>query len=137
MKKSILYGVWLVLYAICAGLSFVENPVGLQKSALTVMSIFFFAPGAMLLINACKAKDRKTVLLLRWVSGASVALTVVVLIANLFSALGSEALGNALYTLLILVSVPMVCSQSWALSIFLWLCLFFATFLLKKKALKS
>jgi hypothetical protein len=59
-------------------------------------------------------------------------LTLALLVANVFSVLWSEAVGTVLYELLIFVSVPMVCSRHWVLSLFLWACLFFST--LPKKA---
>ena len=126
MKKRILYISWAVLYALCAGLGHVTQPTDTQSVALTLMSLVFFVPGAMLLVNALRSDDSKTRLELRWISGLSLVLTLVLLVLNFLSALWSEALGVALYELLIFVSVPMVCSQHWALSLFLWACLFFA-----------
>lgn len=133
MKKIILYSLWLFLYALCAGLSFVEKAEGLQAAALVVMSLVFFVPGTILLIDARKTKDRKSLHLLRWICIAVLSLSVIFLVANIFSALGSEALGNALYQVLIFVSVPMVCSQHWFLALFLWACLLFGTFPPRKK----
>lgn len=134
MKKWILYGIWGCLYIVCAALgSVVTVPEGLQIFALLTLSLLFFAPPALLLVDAYRQKDRKTLLTLRWISGLSLALTLAFLVANVASVLGSEALGNTLYELLILVSVPMICSQHWFLSIFLWACLFFATLRRKQK----
>ena len=56
-------------------------------------------------------------------SALSLGLTLLALILNLLSALGSATLGNVLYGILIVVSSPMVCSGFWALSLFLWACL--------------
>lgn len=133
MKKIFLYSIWLFLYALCAGLGFVEEAEGLQAAALTAMSLIFFIPGVFLLIDARKTNDRKGLLLLRWICIAALSLSLIFLVANIFSALGSEALGDSLYQLLIFASVPMVCSQHWFLSLFLWACLLFATFSPKKK----
>lgn len=128
MKKWILYGIWGCLYVICCVLGLaVPAPAGLQTFALVTFSLLFFVPPALLLLDAYRASDRKTLFALRWVSGLSLLLTLVFLVANVASALGSEALGTALYTILVLVSVPMVCSQHWFLSLFLWACIFFAT----------
>lgn len=134
MKKIVLYIVWLVLYAICAGLGFVEDPQGLQKAALVAMAVIFFIPGYWLLADALRQKDKKSLLLLCWISGLSLGLTTAVFIANVFSALGSAALGETLYSVLILVSVPMVCSRYWALSLFAWACLFFTSLFGRKKS---
>lgn len=133
MKKIVLYLVWLVLYAICAGLGFVEDPQGLQKVALLIMALIFFVPGALLLADAFKQKDKRSLRLLRWISIASLGLTLIFLVANVASALGSAALGDALYEILIFVSVPMICSRQWFLSMFLWASLLCATFLGQKK----
>ena len=132
MKKQILYLIWGCFYILCAGFSHVENPLGLQSAALTVLSLMFFIPPAILLIDALKAGDKKSLTALRWISLISLGLTLVLLIANVFSALGSEILGNILHEVLLLVSVPMICSQFWVLSLFLWACILFIT-LPKKK----
>ncbi len=134
MKKLVLCIAWIVLYAFCAGLGFIDDPQGLQKAAQVAMAVIFFIPGAWLLIDSLRQKDKKSLSLLCWISGLSLGLTTVVFVANLFSALGSSALGDAMYTLLILVSVPMVCSRYWALSLFAWACLFFASFFGRKKS---
>lgn len=128
MKKWILYGIWGCLYVFCAALGYtVTEPDQLQAFALLILSLLFFVPPVLLLVDAHIKKDRKTRLVLRWISGLSLVLTLILLVANVASALGSEALGAALYKILLLVSVPMICSQHWFLSIFLWACIFFGT----------
>ena len=133
MKKTILWCVWAFFYALCAGLGYIADPTDTQKLALLVMALIFFIPGLLLLIDALRKKDRKTLLQLRWISGLSLGLTLVLLVANVMSALASETVGNVLYEILIFVSVPMICSQQWLLSMFLWACLFFATLVGRKK----
>lgn len=134
MKKWILYGIWGCLYITCAALGYaVTEPTGLQAVALLIMALLFFVSPAILLVDAHRQKDKKTLVTLRWISGISLVLTLIFLVANVASALGSEALGSVLYELLILVSVPMICSQQWFLSMFLWACVFFATFGRKQK----
>lgn len=133
MKKNVLFCIWLVLYAICAGLGFLENPQGLQKAALMAISLIFFIPGVILLVDSILKKDKKTLCILRWVSGLSLGLTTLAIIANVFSVFGSAALGSTLYAILILVSVPMVSGQLWFVSLFLWACLFFTTIWARKR----
>lgn len=134
MKKWILYGIWICLYASCAVSGFlVTDPSGQQQWALLLLSLLFFVPPALLLVDAYRFKEQKTFLLLRWISGLSLALTLVFLVINVVSALGSEALGTAMYYILVLVSVPMICSQRWFFILFLWACVFFATLGQKKK----
>ena len=134
MKKWILYGTWGCLYIVCAVLGLaVAEPEGLQVFGLMSFALLFFVPPVLLLIDAIRQKDAKTCLRLRWISGLSLALTLVLLVANVASALGSDALGSVMYGFLVLVSVPMVCSQHWFLSLFLWACIFFATLGRKQK----
>ena len=132
MKKKILYGSWLALYGLCAGLAHMAAPTARQATAHTLLSILFFVPAAILLIQALREKDAKTLRVLRIVSISSLGLTLIALIANVSSVLASTLLGNILYELLIFVSVPMICSRHWIISLFLWACLLILT-LPKKK----
>ena len=133
MKKRILYISWGALYALCAGLGHVTEPTDVQSVALTLLSLVFFIPGVILLVDTLRSGNQRTLLELRWISGISLALTVVLIVANFFSVFWTEAAGTAVYELLIFTSVPMVCSRHWALSLFLWACLFFATLPPKKR----
>jgi len=72
------------------------------------------------------------VLTVRILAILSLSLSLIALVANFLSILGTEALGNALYVVLVLVSVPMVCGQYWVMSLFLWACLLMASFIRKK-----
>ena len=128
MKEKISYIVWGALYILCAGLGFIENANGFGKVLLVVLAIVFFVPGAMLLYEGIRQKDRKKVLRIRYISAIVLGLTLVTLIANFFSVLASEAVGEALYDLLVLVSAPMVCGQFWIIGLFLWACLLMASF---------
>ena len=123
MKKSHLFALWGGLFVLCAALGFIPNPGTALKILLTLLSVAFFIPGALLLRYAALNKDRNTAMLVRNLAIASLALTLVLLIGNFFSVLGSARLGSILYTLLIIVSSPMICSQYWVLSLFLWACL--------------
>lgn len=133
MKQRILWIIWAVLYGICAGLGFVANPTDAQAVAMTILSVLFFVPGFLLLVDSVRAQDKKTLSLIRWVSIASLSLTCVTFIANLASATASDAAGNVLYAVLLLVSAPMV-SMGYALaSLFLWACLLIASVVFRKK----
>ncbi len=124
MKQKTLYPVWGVLYVLCCALGFLP-----QKSApLTVIAVLFFTPGVLILVDAYKHKDKKALLRLRLVSLGSLVLTLAILAASFASAQGSISLGNALHYILGIVSVPMYCSSIWALPLFLWACLFMASF---------
>ena len=123
MKKSYLFALWGGLFVLCAALGFIPSPGAALKILLTLLSVAFFIPGALLLRYAALNKDRNTATLVRNLAAASLVLTLVLLIGNFFSVLGSARLGSILHTLLIIVSSPMICSQYWVLSLFLWACL--------------
>lgn len=128
MKEKTLYGIWLFLFILCAGLGFIPEPEGFGKAILVILSILFFVPGAILLVNAIRAGNRKTVLLIRKLSITSLVLTLALLVANLFSVNASKVIGDILYGLLAVISAPMLCGQYWFLSLFLWACLLTGSF---------
>lgn len=132
MKKYTLYYIWAGLAVLCALLGLIPTPTGALAVVMTVLSVGFFVPPAWLLVEALKTGDEKTVKQLRLLSILSLSLTVVLFIANILSMAAPEAVGNVLYFLLSILSVPMVCSGHWALSLFLWACILFCT-LPKKK----
>ena len=127
MKKQVLFGLWAGLFIVCAGLGFIPEPEGGVRTALTLSAIFVFVPPAALIWQACKSGDNNTLSLIRSLSAASLGLTSLLLILNFLSVAWSEAVGNFLYQVLIIVSSPMVCSRHWALSLFLWACLLIAS----------
>ena len=127
MKKSYLYAAWGVLYALCVGLGFVEKAAGFGKFLLVLVGILFFLPPFWLLWQAKKEANRKTLKALRFVSIGFLALSLILLVANFLSVYLSAETGLVLYVLLVMFSVPMVCIQYWALGLFLWACLLFAT----------
>ena len=124
MKNKTLYILWAALFALCAILGFFRETVTEGKWLMTLLSAAFFAPPGALLWRARKNKDEHTRLLVRNLSGASLGLTLVLLVVNFLSVMGSPWLGTVLDALLTILSVPMKCGPSWALSIFLWAFLF-------------
>lgn len=127
MNNKILYALWGGMYLLCAGLSLIGTPAPALSLVMTVFSILFFAPPALLLINARRRGDQKTQKTLRLLSLVSLGATLLFFIANILSILGSALLGDILYYVLLFVSVPMVCSRHFLLSLFLWACLLFCT----------
>lgn len=125
MKKTYLFALWGGLFVLCAALGFLPASGTALKILMTLLSVVFFVPGALLLHLAAQNGDRNTAALVRNLAAASLALTAVLIIANFFSVLGSATLGNILYSILVIVSSPMVCSGYWVLSLFLWACLMF------------
>ena len=125
--------VWGIFYIICAGLGFIPEPEGTVRIFLMVISVLFFAPPAILLYDAFSTGDRRTILLIRRLSALSLLLTLVLLIANFLAALGSTGLGSFLHVLLVIGSVPMLCSNYWVLSLFLWAVLLIASMQKRKE----
>lgn len=129
MKIKTLWAVWGGLYAASALFGFLPNPNGLLKAIMVLMSLGFFVTGGLLLWKG----SGKNVKLVRNLAICSLTATLVFLILNLLSVQATRAVGNVLYGFLILVSAPMVCSQYWGASIFLWACLLFAAISRLKK----
>ena len=82
MKKYILYGIWFCLYVACLFLGYVTEPNQAQQICLLLMALLFFVPGVLLLIDGHRQQDKKTLCILRWISGLSLVLTLVLLVAN-------------------------------------------------------
>lgn len=128
MKKSTLTAIWGIFYIICAGLGFIPEPAGAVRVFLMVISLLFFVPPAILLYDGITAGDRKTVRLIRLLSAASLGATLALLIGSFLTAMAGDTLGGVLHVLLGICSVPMFCSNYWALSLFLWAALLMASF---------
>ena len=116
MSNKALYILWGVLYALCFGLGFIEPGDQRLSTVLTLVSIGFFVPGFVLLARG----HRK---LIRIFSTASLGLTLGVFLLNVLVTMGDSFVGDFLYVLLGLVSVPMFSSRFWLVSLFLWACL--------------
>lgn len=127
VKKSYVYAVWGVLYAICVGLSFVAPENAFEKTLLVLTGLIFFLPPAYLLWRAKKENCRKTFLILRLISGGVLVLSTVLLMLNFLSVYWSARAGLVVYVLLAMFAPPIVCVQSWALSLFLWACVLMIT----------
>ena len=127
MKNKSLLAIWGIFYIICAGLGFIPEPEGAVRIFLTAIAILFFVPPAILLFDAFSAGDEKTIRLIRLLSALSLALTLVLLTANFLAALGASWLGTLLHILLVIGSAPMLCSNYWVLSLFLWAVLLVAS----------
>ncbi len=125
MTKTAYATLWGALFILCAGLGFIPAPEGLLKWLLVLIALAFFLPPFLMARLAAREGDRNTLALLRNLAALSLVLTVAALIANFFSILAPEGVGNALYILLVILSAPMVCMQYWAISLFLWACLLF------------
>ena len=94
---------------------------------MSTVSFLFFVPPVLLLWDAGKQQDTDSVRLIRNLSALSLGLTLALLIANVFSALGGNTLGQILHMILGILSAPMFACGYWALSLFLWACLLMAS----------
>ena len=103
MSKKTLLALWGGLFILCAGLGFIpgfsRNVSAGAQAVLTVLSVAFFAPPAYLLYAAKKEKDAHTLKLVRGISLLSLGLTLLALVLNVLSAMGTVTMGNALFML--------------------------------------
>ena len=130
MSNTVLYSLWGALYALCGGLGFVAAPGPALRLLMIVLSVALFIPP--FLLN--RKGNRRTRLLVRNLSAAWLVATAILLPCNFLSVLASETVGNILHGLLSIVASPLVAGGNWALTIFLWACVFFhARAKLKKK----
>lgn len=127
-KEIIAYSLWLCLYILCVGLGTVEEVAGIGKVLFILTSLIFFLPGAYLLHLGKREGNKKILLRVRVTAICSLALTVIVFCANVIAVSADASVGRFLYDLLNLVSAPMFCAQYWIISIFLWACIFSASF---------
>lgn len=126
MRKTILHIVWGAAYILCACLGFIQQRTEAVQGLLTALSVLFFLPPALLLFFAAREGDKKEAGLLLRLSGLSLGLTLLGLVLTIATAAGSKTLVSAANVFLTLVSAPMYCAGSWALSLFCWACLLFA-----------
>ena len=122
MKNSRLWAIWLGYYGLCVLLACVPSPEGALYGLLFLTGLGFFIPGGILLHRAVKSSNKRTLRIFRNLSAGVLLATLVTFLLNLLSITASRIVGLLSYGLLILVSVPMVCSQVWIVSLFLWAC---------------
>lgn len=127
MKKKVLSGMWIFMYVMCSILGLIEPENGFQKWAMTITSVLFFLPPAALLVDAFKDQDTTTMFRVRLLSIISLCGTLLGLIVNIAVVGASENVGTAMYIVLNFLSVPMLCSRHYVLSMFLWACLLFVS----------
>lgn len=128
LKNWLLSGIWLCLYILCVGLGTIQERSGVLSAVMSVLSLGFFVPGILLLIEGHRCADRKVLGAVRYISLASLVLTLSLIVLNILCVNAGEAVGNLLHELLLVVSAPMFCSQLQGISIFLWACLFVSSF---------
>lgn len=140
MKDLKLYLYWLYLFILCAALGFIPAPRSpLVAALLTLLTIAFFVPPAMLLYRDIHHRQRKHLKNILIISTCSLALTLVLFIANTLSVLAADnlLLGNILNALLVVFTAPMMCAPYQFLGMFGWACLLFTALSFWKKTGKS
>ena len=133
MSKKTLYFIWGGLFIFCGLLGFIPQPEGIVKVLMVVASLVFFVPGGILLYLGKKEQNYGAIRVVRNVAIISLCVTLFLLVLNFLSGKASDAMGEFLYGLLTMLSAPMVCSQHWSLSLFLWACLLFTAISFRKK----
>ena len=77
MNQKTLFALWGGLFALCAGLGFIDETAGFWHVVLVVLALAFFIPPAVLLYRADQEKDNNTLQLIRNFSALSLLLTMV------------------------------------------------------------
>ena len=134
--KSIPAALWAGMFILCATLGFLPEPEGANRWLLFAFSVLFFLPPAWLLWSAKVTKDRRWLQRIRNISIISLVSTVVLLVLNILSLLFPEIVGDILHYILILVSTPMICSQFWFVTLFLWAILLWCSLIFLKETQK-
>lgn len=126
---------WLGMYLLCVALGMVQGATGAATIALMLISILFFLPPALLVYNELLSTRKRILKRIRWICVASLLLTTISLttefaIAYLYvGGIVSPVAMNISHLITLLVSAPLYCSQTYYVSIFLWACLLFSTFI--------
>ena len=123
-KTKKIWILWAAAYLICTVCGFVPAKQGTAHGLLfLLLSLAFFVPPGMLLYRAAKRGNKKVLQQVRNLSMISLGSTLAVIILNFLAVRASEAWGQVLNWILIVVSTPMVASMVWVISLFGWACL--------------
>ena len=133
MSKKTLYWIWGGLFIFCGLLGFIPQPEGIVKALMVVSSLVFFVPGGILLYLGKKEQDYRTISTVRNLSIIYLTVTLFLLIMFFLSGRASQPVGEFIVGLLTMLSAPMICSQYWFLSLFLWACLLMTAISFRKK----
>ncbi len=122
LDYKLLYLGWAGMFVLTAvlGLLYPDANTPAERFPLQVAAGAFFLPPWAIMTKAKVAGDDKHVTMVRNLSALSLSLTVVMLCTNILSIGRGEALGNALYAALTIISAPLVCSNFYLMPLFLW-----------------
>lgn len=136
INNRILYIAWAVLYGLGVAFSAFLRPEEAWFVPGLCLTVLFFVPPALLLYQAVRDKQTFPIRLVRNLCISSLVLTTLVL-CLIFVSVGVRAgteIGVFLQVLLVLVSVPMMCSPVWAVDLFFWACMLMVCFKYRKLA---
>ena len=135
MRFGALYTAWAALFVLTAalGLCFPAAEGGL-KALLLIISILFFLPPWLILQKARRTGNDHHRKLVGMLAALSLVMTTALICLNILSFSDAEGLGDVLHVVLTVVSAPMVCSNFFAVPLFLWAVLLMASFFSKKEA---
>ena len=123
MRKTVLHIFWAAGFILCACLGFIQERTADVQALFTALSVVSFLPPALCLYFAHQESDRKEARLVRNLSALSLGLTLLGLLLAILTAPKGGALASAVDLFLSIVSAPMYCGSSWAVSLFFWACL--------------
>ena len=117
-----LYLAWGTLFTLTAalGLLFPGAQNGLGLFCLRAVTVLFFLPPWMILAKARAEGVAFHTRLLRYLSLASLALTLVLVCAGILTAVDNPALGDLIHVVMAIVCAPLICSNFYVLPMFLW-----------------
>ena len=133
MKKltyKTLYIAWAAMFLLTAvlGLAFPAVEAGALRWVLMAVSVLFFLPPWLVVAKAKAEAHPWHLRMVRTLGILSVVLTLLMLCLNLRSVGLGEFAGMALNAALTVISAPLVCSNFFALPLFLWGMLIMGTF---------
>lgn len=130
LKYGTLYRDWGILFAATAllGLLFpgAKHPLGLF--ALRTVTVLFFLPPWLILTKAKNEENHHHRKLIRYLSAASLAATVALFCCAVFALRLPEFMGTVIHVVMAILCAPLVCSNYYALPLFLWAVLLILSF---------
>ena len=128
LNKYILAAVWGGMYILCAVLGFLPPQEGANRVLLVIFGVLFFVPPGLLVYVCWKEKNKKWLRSVRMIALVVLITTVSLMLVNLMSITlllvmpenAALVVGDILYYLLNLGSVPMMCGQYWGLGMTGW-----------------
>lgn len=130
LKYGSLYRIWGVLFVATAllGLLFpgAKHPLGLF--ALRAVTVLFFLPPWLILMKARLAGNHHHRKLIRYLSIASLTATVVLFCCAVFALRLPEFMSTVIHVVMTILCAPLVCSNYYALPLFLWAVLLIQSF---------